>query len=207
MQNFIPSQDISTKLTLLNTYHNTILEEYRSNIFDLEFKDFTNEQQYHISKFKQGYPIGFDTYSKARLKSDKLGWHIAPLFAQKKTFILNTRRLPTLTSVLDQIGFTDVCAINVLDPGQSLNWHIDKDYIPGVQLLRVIWGMDIFDGSCIQILNPDYSIETKIMKNKEFYIFHPQSMHRVENLGDTPRAVVCIDYIVDDKYRESGISL
>ena len=43
------------------------------------------------------------------------------------------------------------------------------------------------------------------MKNKEFYIFHPQSRHRVENLGDNPRAVVCIDYIVDAKYRKSGI--
>ena len=57
MQNFIPSQDISTKLTLLNTYHNTILEEYRSNIFDLEFKDFTNEQNYYISKFKKDNEI------------------------------------------------------------------------------------------------------------------------------------------------------
>ena len=205
MSNFIPTQDISTKLSLLNTYHDTILKEYRDNISELEFRDFTNEQNYYISKFKQGYPIGYDTYYKARLKSDKLGWHIAPLFAEQKLYTLNTKRLPTLTSVLDQIGFTDVCAINVLDPGQSLNWHIDKDYIPGVQLLRIIWGMDVSEGSCIQILNDDYSVETKIMKNKEFYIFHPQSRHRVENLGDNPRAVVCIDYIVDAKYRKSGI--
>ena len=56
MSNFIPTQDISTKLSLLNTYHDTILKEYRDNISELEFRDFTNEQNYYISKFKQGYP-------------------------------------------------------------------------------------------------------------------------------------------------------
>ena len=49
MSKFIPPQKISTKLSLLNTYHNSILNEYRENFERLEFKDFT-EEQYNLCR-------------------------------------------------------------------------------------------------------------------------------------------------------------
>ena len=128
MSNFLPYQSISNKLALLNTYHQSILEEYRNNIGELEFRDFTQEQKEYIEEYSQGYPIGYETYYRAKLRdSSKKGWHIAPLFAENNLYHINTSKLPILTQVLSSIGMTTVCAINVLDPGQSLNWHIDKD--------------------------------------------------------------------------------
>jgi hypothetical protein len=209
MSNFLPYQSISNKLALLNTYHKSILEEYKTNICELEFRDFTQEQKEYIEAYSQGYPIGYETYYKARMRdASKWGWHIAPLFAENNLYHTNTSKLPILTQVLTAIGMTTVCAINVLDPGQSLDWHIDKDYIPGVQLLRIMWGLDAdSDGktSIIQIKNEDGSVETKDFKNQEFCIFHPLSEHRVENNMSVPRSVVCIDYISDSKYRKGSI--
>jgi hypothetical protein len=200
MSNFIRYQNISNKLAILNTYHQSILEEYRKNFYELEFKDFTEEQKNHIKKYSQGYPIGYNSYSKAKNKSvNKKGWHIAPLFAEDKMYYNNTKKLPILTKLLEQIGLTTVCAINVLDPGQSLEWHIDKDYIPGIQLYRIIWGLDIIDeenkSSIIQVLGKHQIVETKKVVNKQFYIFHPQLKHRVQNDMQTPRSVLCIDYL------------
>jgi len=209
MSKFLPYQSVSNKLALLNTYHKSILEEYKTNIGELEFRDFTQEQKEYIEVYSQGYPIGYQSYYMAKMRdSSKQGWHIAPLFAENNLYHINTSKLPILTQVLSAIGMTTVCAINVLDPGQSLDWHIDKDYIPGVQLLRIMWGLDIAEEdktSIIQIKNTDGSIETKEFKNKEFYIFHPLSEHRVENNMTTSRSVVCIDYIAGDKYIKNSI--
>lgn len=205
MSKFLSYQSISNKLALLNTYHQSILEEYRNNIGELEFRDFTQEQKEYIEEYSQGYPIGYETYYRAKLRdSSKKGWHIAPLFAGDNLYHINTSKLPVLTQVLSSIGMTTGCAINVLDSGQSLNWHIDKDYVPGSQLLRIMWGLDIDDtednSSIIQIRSDDGSVETKQFKNREFYIFYPMSEHRVENNMSTSRSVVCIDYVIGDKY-------
>lgn len=205
MSNFIPYQDISNKLALLNTYHESILNEYRQNIADLEFKDFTLEQEHYIQKFSQGYPIGYETYYKAKNRDfNKRGWHIAPLFAEGNDYVINTSKLPILTQVLKNIGMNTICAINALDPQQSLDWHIDKDYVPGVQLLRIMWGLDIDPNdpkdSFIQIRDFSGNIETKKYANKEFYIFHPMSEHRVENNMKSTRSVLCIDYITNSDY-------
>ena len=92
-----------------------------------------------------------------------------------------------------------VCALNVLDAGQNLDWHLDTDYIPGVQLLRILWGLDIDpdddNDSIIQIRNESGQVETKKMQNKEFYIFHPMSEHRVENNMKSSRTLLCLDYV------------
>lgn len=209
MSNFLPYQSITNKLALLNTYHQSILEEYKNSIGELEFRDFTQEQKEYIEEYSQGYPIGYESYYRAKLRdSSKKGWHIAPLFAENNLYHINTSKLPILTQVLSSIGMTTVCAINVLDPNQSLNWHIDKDYIPGVQLFRIMWGLDIAEEenkSIIQIKNSDGSVETREFKNKEFYIFHPLSEHRVENNMTTSRSVVCIDYIDGSKYIKGSI--
>ncbi len=207
MSKFIPSQKISTKLSLLNTYHNSILNEYRENFERLEFKDFTEEQNNFIHREGRGYPIGYDSYAAANPRVEGVsGWHIAPLFAEDNIYYSNAVHLPKLCTVLQQIGMTTVCAINVLDPGQSLDWHIDKDYIPGVPLLRIMWGMDCGDQkSLIQLQNDDGSIEERRFHNGKFYIFRPETKHRVENLGNTSRSVVCIDYIADTKYRRESI--
>ena len=55
MSKFIPSHKISTKLSLLNTYHDAILTEYRENSSRLEFKDFTEEQNSFIKDEGRGY--------------------------------------------------------------------------------------------------------------------------------------------------------
>lgn len=207
MSKFIPSRDISTKLSLLNTYHNTILTEYRENFDRLEFKDFTKEQNSFIESEGRGYPIGFESYAFANRRVEGVpGWHIAPLFAEDNLYYANAKWLPQLTTVLQRIGMTTVCAINVLDPQQSLDWHIDKDYIPGIPLNRIIWGLDCGDKeSLIQLQNDDGSVEERKFCNGEFYIFRPETKHRVENPGKKSRTVLCIDYITDPKYRRSSI--
>jgi hypothetical protein len=109
--------------------------------------------------------------------------------------------LPILSKTLLEIGLLSVCAINVLDSDISLNWHIDDDYIPGVKLMRVLWGLDISEEpnkqSIIQIRDKMGETETKVFKNNEFYIFHPTLEHRVENNLSTSRSILCIDYITD----------
>lgn len=204
---FIPYQHISNKLALLNTYFDSIQSEYMENFDNLEFRDFTEEQTNFIKDHGRGYPIGYDSYFSGKHRVEgKSGWHIAPLFAEDNLYYLNTQCLPILTDTLLQIGMTTVCAINVLDPLQCLEWHIDKDYVPGVKLHRIMWGLDCDDQeSIIQLKDNDGNITTRQFKNKEFYIFHPETPHRVESKMGRPRSVVCIDYIGDTKY--SGTSI
>jgi len=204
---FIDYQNISNKLILLNTYFDSIQTEYRNNFNSLEFKDFIEEQKKHIKDTGRGYPIGYESYlsSKPRVEG-KSGWHIAPLFAEDNLYYLNTQLLPVLTKVLSQIGMTSVCAINVLDPMQSLEWHIDTDYITGVKLHRIMWGLECGDQkSIIQLRDKQGNITEREFKDKEFYIFHPETEHRVENMMSTPRAVVCIDYLDSTKYSGTAI--
>lgn len=204
---FIDYQNISNKLILLNTYFDSIQTEYRDNFNGLEFRDFTEEQAKHIKDTGRGYPIGYESYfSGKRRVEGKSGWHIAPLFAENNLYYLNTQLLPVLTKVLAQIGMTTVCAINVLDPMQSLEWHIDSDYIPGVKLYRIMWGLECGDQkSVIQLKDNQGNIVEREFKDKEFYIFHPETEHRVENMMNTPRAVVCIDYLDSTKYSGTAI--
>lgn len=205
MSKFLSYQDIHSKLYLLNDNHSEILEEYRNNLDNLEFRDFTEQQNNYIKTQNRGYPIGYTSYfSAGKRDTSKLGWHLAPLFAERSPILFNTSVMPFLTSVLLEVGLTDACAINALDPGQSLNWHIDQDYIPGVQLLRIIWGLDIDpndpEDAIIQIMDEGGKIETRSFTNKSFYIFHPMSKHRVENKMKSCRSVLCIDYITDKNY-------
>lgn len=204
---FIPYKSISTKLSLLNTFRESIQKEYIDNFSKLEFRDFTNEQKDFITTHGRGYPIGYQSYFAADKKVEGMsGWHIAPLFAEDRKYDLNTQHLPVLTRVLEMIGMTKVCAINVLDPDQSLDWHIDQDYIPGVQLIRIMWGLECGDQkSIIQLKDDASNIIEREFKDGEFYIFHPLVQHRVENKSLKSRAVLCIDYIDDTKY--SGATL
>lgn len=205
MSNFLSYQDLCPKLDLLNQHHDKILEEYKLNLHRLEFRDFTKQQKENISNKNEGYRIGYSSYFTANKRDHtKLGWHLAPLFAERMPVIFNTSILPVLTQTLLEVGITDACAINALDPGQSLDWHVDRDYIPGVQLLRIIWGLDIDpndpEDAIIQIMDDTGKIETKSFTNKSFYIFHPMSKHRVENKMKSCRSVLCIDYITDKDY-------
>lgn len=88
----------------------------------------------------------------------------------------NSDFLPTLVETLKEIQTLNVCGINILDSGMSLNWHNDDDYHTGVPTLRVLWGLDvpIEEGkeSIIQ-MRDEFSeeVETKTFKNNEFYCF------------------------------------
>lgn len=205
MSKFLSYQDIHPKLSLLNDNYSKILDEYRNNLDKLEFRDFTEQQNNYIKRQNRGYPIGYTSYFSAdKRDTSKLGWHLAPLFAERNPILFNTSVMPFLTSILLEVGLTDACAINALDPGQSLDWHVDRDYIPGVQLLRIIWGLDIDqndpEDAIIQIMDEAGKIETRSFANKSFYIFHPMSKHRVENNMKSCRTVLCMDYITDKNY-------
>lgn len=205
MSKFLSYESIHPKLSLLNDNYDKILDEYKSNLNKLEFRDFTKQQKENISNKNEGYRIGYSSYLSANKRDpSKFGWHLAPLFAERTPIIFNTSILPVLTQTLLEVGITDACAINALDPGQSLDWHVDRDYIPGVQLLRIIWGLDIDqndpEDAIIQIMDDSGKIETKSFNNKSFYIFHPMSKHRVENNMKSCRVVLCMDYITNKNY-------
>ena len=202
MTNFIDFNIIEPKLQLLIDRHKEILQEYQNNQNLLEYKDFTKEQDYSIKYEHRGYPVTYQSYFKAKHREfDKNGWHVSPLIIQGQNYSRNSEFLPILTKTLLEINLLSVCAINVLDSGIGLNWHTDKDYIPGVKLLRILWGLDVPEQdnikSIIQIKNSDGLVETKEFKNGEFYIFHPLSEHRVENFTSQSRSILCIDYIAD----------
>ena len=200
MTKFLDYQNIEPKLSLLNDRHEFINTEYKNHESYLEFKDFTKEQKGFIETNSRGYPINYDSYAKAKHRNfSEKGWHIAPLYVEENEYKSNTDLLPTLANTLYEIGILSVCALNVLDPGQNLDWHLDTDYIPGVQLLRILWGLDIDpddeNDSLIQIRDEFGRVETKKIQNKEFYIFHPMSEHRVENNMKSSRTLLCLDYV------------
>lgn len=207
MSNFIDFKEIEPKLELLIKNHEDILLEYSNFKQSLEYKDFTEEQDYSISHEHRGYPVTYQSYMSAKQRSfDKNGWHVAPLIIKGNSYNRNTNFLPVLTKTLLEINLLSVCAINVLDSGISLNWHTDRDYIPGTKLMRILWGLDVpvedNKSSLIQIKDPDTGeIETKIFKNSEFYIFHPEREHRVENNLNQSRSILCIDYIPNSDFR------
>lgn len=204
MTNFIDFNTIEPKLGLLTERHEEILKEYQNNKKLLEYKDFTEEQDHSIKYEHRGYPVTYQSYFKAKKRDfDKNGWHVSPLIVQGQKYSRNSEFLPTLTKTLLEINLLSVCAINVLDPEISLNWHRDKDYIPGVKLLRILWGLDVPEQdelkSIIQIKSNNEVVETRKFKNAEFYIFHPLNEHRVENFMTESRSILCIDYIADSE--------
>jgi len=209
MFNLINYREITPKLKILCDRHEILLKEYLDNKDKLKFKDFTENQKHSISNFHVGYTISLDTYKECGERSlDKKGWHVAALFAQGQSFDENIGLLPILKETLLEINLLSVCALNVLDPNISLDWHFDTDYIKGVQLLRILWGLDIQQedkNKCIMQFRDKESEEifTFDFKNKEFIIFHPMQEHRVENNLSTSRTILCIDYITDQSKANS----
>jgi hypothetical protein len=203
MINFIDYKEISLKLELLSDRHEILLKEYLDNKDKLIFKDFTEQHKNSISNTNQAYSINLDTYRDCGEKSlGKNGWHVSALFVQGESFDENIGSLPIMKETLLEINLLSVCALNVLDPGISLDWHFDKDYIKDVQLLRILWGLDITQentNKCIMQFRDKKTREvvTFDFKNKEFIIFHPMQEHRVENNLSTSRTILCIDYITD----------
>lgn len=203
MFQLIDYKEINKKLSLLIERHDSILKEYTKVKDILNFKDFTKYQDNSIANYHSGYSINLDTYKDCENRElDKKGWHVAALFAQGQSFDENLDHLPILKQTLLDINLLSVCALNLLDPGISLDWHFDTDYIKGVQLLRILWGLDIVEeenNSCFMQFRDSETreISTFNFKNKEFIIFHPMQEHRVENNLSTSRTVLCIDYITD----------
>lgn len=202
MSHFIDFNTIEPKLQLLIDRHREILREYQDNKNALEYKDFTEEQDYSIKYEHRGYPVTYQSYFQAKDREyNKKGWHVSPVIVKGENYWRNTEFLPILTKTLLEINLLSVCAINVLDSGISLNWHRDQDYIPGVKLLRILWGLDVPEQeqlkSIIQLRGEDGIVETREFKNAEFYIFHPLTEHRVENFMTESRSILCIDYITN----------
>jgi hypothetical protein len=197
MSNFIDFYKINPKLKLLPERFNLIHEEYAKNKNNLEFKDFSKKQEYSIGISKKGHPISINEYLHQDKKTNSIGWHISALYGNSTEYLRNTQYLPILTKTLEEINLLSICAINLLDPSYSLDWHNDNDYFPNVPTVRILWGLDVplekDKYSIIQLQGEDKIIETKKFENGEFYIFLPSLTHRVENTLSQSRSLLCID--------------
>jgi aspartyl/asparaginyl beta-hydroxylase (cupin superfamily) len=199
MTEFINYRDVYPNLSLLSERHSEILTEYQKNISNLEFRNFTKQQHDSISNHGKGYAMSQLNYLSANLTNINVGgWHVGGIISYYNEYERNTKYLPIMTQTLKDIGNVIVCGINVLDSNTSLDWHDDLDYDPNQNALRIIWGLDVPEhqnlSSFIQIKNEkNNSIETRIFKNKEFYIFKPSRKHRVQNDLPNARSVMCID--------------
>jgi hypothetical protein len=198
MSNFIDYNVINPKLKLLSERFDLIHNEYVSNKKKLEFKDFSKKQEYSIGTDKKGHPISIPEYLHQEQKEESsIGWHISALYGNNTPYSRNTQYLPILSQTLKEINLLYICAINLLDPSYSLDWHNDNDYFPNVSTIRILWGLDVpiekDKYSLIQIQGEDKIIETKKFENGEFYIFLPGLMHRVENTLSQSRSLLCID--------------
>jgi hypothetical protein len=202
MSFFVDYNFFNPKVKLLSDRYDLIKEEYFLNKDNLEFKDFTKQQDQNIVEHGKGYPIGVESYFTAPEKTDEKGWHMAGILYENYLYNRNSDFLPILTETLKEIQTLTVCGINILDSGMSLNWHNDDDYVPGVPTLRVLWGLDIpaeEEGkSIIQMKDPlSDEVETKQFENNQFYCFWPSTTHRIENTLSSPRTVVAIDLVIN----------
>lgn len=202
MSFFVDYNFFNPKVKLLSDRYDLIKEEYLSNRDKLEFKDFTKQQDKNIVEHGKGYPIGAESYFTAPDKTDEKGWHMAGILYENYLYNRNADFLPTLVETLKEIQTLNVCGINILDSGMSLNWHNDDDYHTGVPTLRVLWGLDVpvQEGkeSIIQMRDQfSEEVETKTFKNNEFYCFWPKTEHRVENTLSLPRTIVAIDLLIN----------
>jgi hypothetical protein len=199
-------QDISkinTKLNLLVERYDLILQEYREVKDKLIFKDFTKEQNDYIAKNQRGYPVNPNNLKKAKNREvGKMGWHVSPLFVEGNKLIENTNYLPILSKTLLEIGILSACALVALDSGVSWNWHIDEEYIKGVESFRIIWGLEVIEEEnnfCFMQFKDSETNEVSTLnfKNKEFIIFDTRQEHRIENNLSTSRICLILDYISD----------
>jgi len=202
MSLFVDYNFFNPRLKLLSDKFDLIKKEYILNRDNLEFKDFTEQQDKNISEYGKGYPIGVESYFSAPQKTDKPGWHMAGLLYANYLYNRNSDFLPILTETLKEIQTLNVCAINILDSGVSLKWHNDDDYEEGVPTLRTLWGLEVpvEDGkqSIIEMKdNLTAEVETKVFKENEFYCFWPSTEHRIENTLSLPRTVVAIDLLTN----------
>jgi hypothetical protein len=202
MSFFVDYNFFNPKVKLLSERYNLIREEYITNKDKLEFKDFTKQQDKNIVEHGKGYPIGAESYFGAPEKTDKKGWHMAGILYENYLYNRNADFLPTLTKTLIEIETLNVCGLNILDSGMSLNWHNDDDYHTGVPTLRILWGLDVpvedSGESIIQMKDKlTGEVETKVFKNNEFYCFWPKTEHRVENTLSSPRTIVAIDLLIN----------
>jgi aspartyl/asparaginyl beta-hydroxylase (cupin superfamily) len=199
MTEFLNYGDIYPNLSLLSEKHSEILNEYRKNLSNLEFRNFTKQQNDSISNYGKGYSMSQSNYLSANLTNINVGgWHVGGLISYYKEYERNTKYLPIMTQTLRDVENVIVCGINVLDSNTSLEWHNDSEYDSDQNSLRIIWGLDIPEhpklSSFIQVQSKENNlIETKVFKNNEFYIFKPSREHRVQNDLHSARSVLCID--------------
>lgn len=199
---FVDYNFFNPKIKLLSDRYELIKSEYLTNRNKLEFKDFTKQQDKNILEFGKGYPIGVESYFNAPEKTEERGWHMAGVLYEHYFYNRNSDLLPTLSETLKEISTLNVCGINVLDSGISLNWHNDDDYHTGIPTLRVLWGLDVpeEDGkeSIIQMKDTlTGRVETKKFENNQFYCFWPSTEHRVENNLSLPRTIIAIDLLIN----------
>jgi len=202
MSCFINYNFFNPKLKLLSDRFDSIKEEYLLNRDKLEFKDFTVQQDKNIQKYGKGYPIGVESYFTAPTRGEKKGWHMAGILYENYIYGRNANHMPVLTETIKEIATLNVCGINVLDSGISLNWHNDDDYQTGIPTLRTLWGLEVpiekGKESIIQMKdNLTGEVETRVFKENEFYCFWPATEHRVENNLSSSRSIIAIDLLIN----------
>jgi hypothetical protein len=190
---------VDTKFLKLNPLQNKyeqILDEYKKFESELEFKDFTNEQNSYIEKCKKGYPITQSSYFSARnRKINENGWHVAAISVNNINYSRNSDLLPILSDTIGKIGNICVCGINILDPKTKLEWHTDMEYSNSNNSLRCLWVLDSPEKDCIIQLKDEKTgeIETKNFEKNEIYSFFHYTTHRVENSSNKSRVAIAFD--------------
>lgn len=202
MSEFIDYKELFPELGLLFKNYDKIFEEYKKNEANIEYKDYTTQQDECIKIKRKGYPVALNNYlSASRRKKDSThGWHLAGLSIHNNIYMKNGCMLPVLTETLKTIGLPKICAaaFNILDAKTSLEWHNDDEYVPNGKSFRNLFGIDCPPrGSIMQIKNKETGkIEERYFENNQMITFYHNSIHRVENLTDTPRVVLAIDVIL-----------
>lgn len=188
--------DNSLLLSSLQKNYDQILDEYKKSESNLEFKDFTNEQNLYIEKCKKGYPITSTSYFGAKnRKIDENGWHVAAISINGQHYPRNAHFLPTLIDTIDKIGCICVCGINILDPKTELDWHRDAEYSGSHTSFRCLWVLDGPEKDCSIHLKNDKSgkIESRNFEKNQIYSFFHSTTHKVENLSDKSRVAIALD--------------
>lgn len=191
---FLDHNVLFPKLNLLVENYDSIRKEYFASEKSLEIKDFTFQQSAYIQQNRKGFPITVGSYTEAKHKGEiARGWHVAAIAVNNTFYLRNSRYFPTLTEVLTRMGNVSVCAFNILDPGVSLDWHNDDEYV--ANSFRSLWIIDSPDAGCVMQTKCAKTgiIETKPFLNNRIYSFLHSTIHRVENMSDKPRIALAID--------------
>lgn len=183
--------------------YDQIYNEYKEAESNIEFKDFTNEQNSYISECEKGYPITEQAYFSAKTRiAGTNGWHIAAISVNGVFYPRNAIHLPILVDTVKEISDICACGINILDPDTKLDWHSDAEYSKNRKSFRCLWVLDGPEKDCFIHLrdNKTGNVESKLFEKNQIYSFFHSTTHKVENLSDQPRVALAFDVSMSSSF-------